>query len=173
MKKSIKGYEGQYSISSDGKVYSDKSNIELKQSIGTTGYYRVNLNNKDGGKTFKVHRLVATHFIENPNNLNIVNHKDGNKLNNNIDNLEWCDYTYNNRHARENRLCVTPKGIGNKHCKKVKRLDTGEIFPSLHEAALSCGILASKTSLSNHLAGRLPHFAGVKWEFVKDVDKSK
>jgi hypothetical protein len=173
MKKSIKGYEGQYSISSDGKVYSDKSNIELKQSIGTTGYYRVNLNNKDGGKTFKVHRLVAIHFIENPNKLNIVNHKDGNKLNNNVENLEWCDYSHNNRHARENGLCVNPKGTDSKHCKKVKRLDTGEVFPSLHEAALACNMLASKTSLSNHLAGRLSHFAGVKWEFVKGVDKAK
>lgn len=167
MRVPIKKYEGQYSITSDGRVYSDKNNIELKQSIGTTGYYRVNLNNKDGGKTFKVHRLVAIHFIENPNNLNIVNHKDGNKLNNNVDNLEWCDYTHNNRHARENGLCINPKGINSKHCKKVRRLDTGEEFPSLHEAALSCNMLSNKTALSNHLAGRLSHFAGVKWEFVK------
>ena len=48
MKTAVKGYEGKYSITSDGKVYSDMNSIELKQSIGTTGYYRVNLNNKDG-----------------------------------------------------------------------------------------------------------------------------
>lgn len=168
MKVAIKGYEGKYSITPEGKVYSDVNNIELKQSIGTTGYYRVNLNNKDGGKTFKVHRLVAIHFIENPNNYNIVNHKDGNKLNNNVDNLEWCDYTHNNRHARELGLCITPKGLNNKNCKKVKRSDTGEIFQSLHEAALACNKLASKSSLSNHLAGRLSNFDGTTWEFVKE-----
>ena len=164
---SIKGYEGMYSVSSDGKVYSDRNNLELKQSVGSTGYYRVNLNNKDGGKTFKVHRLVALHFIDNPNNFKVVNHKDGNKLNNNIDNLEWCSYAHNNIHARQLGLCVNPKGIDSKHCKKIKRMDTGEVFYSLQEAARSCGMYKNRSGLSNHLAGRLSTFAGTTWEFVE------
>ena len=167
MKTPIKNYEGIYSIDPTGKVYSDKNGLELKQSLTTTGYYRVNLNNKDGGKTHKVHRLIALHFIPNPDNYKCVNHIDGNKLNNNVLNLEWCTYTHNNRHARKLGLCTTPKGLDSTRCKKVRRLDTGEVFSSLFQAASACGQYASRSSLSNHLAGRTASFDGTIWEFIE------
>lgn len=165
--KDIPNYENKYKISSCGKVFSVLNNKELKQSIGTTGYYRVNLNNKDGGKTFKVHRLVAICFLENPNNHKCVNHVDGNKLNNNVNNLEWCNFSHNNKHARELGLNKTITGKGNPHNKPVKRLDTGEIFYSLVHAAKSCGKYRSRCTLSLHLSGKVKSFDNTTWEFVK------
>ena len=61
---------------------------------------------RKGSKTynFSVHRLVATYFVPNPNNFPIINHKDENNLNNRADNLEWCTYSYNTKHAYKNNL---------------------------------------------------------------------
>lgn len=163
----IKGYETLYAVTESGEIISLRTGLHIKQSKSTTGYLRVNLNNKDKGKTRKVHRLVAIHFLENPANLKCVNHKDGNKLNNHISNLEWCDYTHNNRHARQLGLCKTPKGVDSPRCKPVKRLDTNEVFPSLYEAAKACGKLKQRSSLSNHLAGRRSTFDNAKWKFLE------
>lgn len=163
----IRGYESLYAVTESGEVISLRTELCIKQSKSTTGYLRVNLNNRDGGKTHKVHRLVAIHFLKNPNNLKCVNHKDGNKLNNHFSNLEWCDYTHNNRHARKLGLCKNPKGLDSPHCKPVKRLDTGEVFPSLQEAAKACGKLKQRSSLSNHLAGRRATFDNAKWKLVE------
>jgi hypothetical protein len=162
----IKEYESLYAITECGKVISLATGMELKQSLTTTGYYRVNLNNKDGGRTHKVHRLVAKHFLSNPHNFKCVNHIDGNKLNNHVSNLEWCDYTHNNRHARKLGLCKNPKGLDSSACKSVRRLDTGQVFPSLQEAAKACGKFKQRSGLSNHLAGRNKTFDNAKWEFV-------
>jgi hypothetical protein len=164
----IKGYEGIYQISRDGKVFSLKNDLEFKLSIGTTGYYRVNLNNKDRGKTHKVHRLVALHFIPNPNNYKCVNHLDGNKLNNDMSNLEWCSHKRNNNHARELGLNPILRGLDSPLIKSVKRHDTGEIFLSLDSACRACGQYRNRSGLSNHLAGRHPKFDGTTWEFVNE-----
>lgn len=108
----IKGFEGLYEISNTGMVkslprlkhsnngdYYTREKI-LKQTSAQGEYYRVPLTDKNHiKKYFLVHRLIAQAFIDNPNNLQEVNHKDGNKLNNNINNLEWCDRKYNVRHA--------------------------------------------------------------------------
>lgn len=98
-----------YLISNLGKVYRyDKKSgkhIEVKQSINSGGYYTVTL--PRWGKEFKwmsVHRLVAMAFIPNPDNLPMVNHIDGNKLNNCVENLEWCTAYHNNKHARDTGL---------------------------------------------------------------------
>lgn len=64
------------------------------------GYYKVNLYKDGKAKGFFIHRLVANAFIDNPNNLPQVNHKDENKQNNNINNLEWCDNRYNTRYSQ-------------------------------------------------------------------------
>lgn len=103
MKKKITDYESYY-IYSDGKVFNSSTGKFLKGSIGEGGYhyYRLSKNNKK--KMFYAHRLVAEHFIDNPNNLPIVNHIDGNKLNNNIENLEWSSYSSNVKHAHQNNL---------------------------------------------------------------------
>lgn len=97
MRKQIKDYLNYY-IDEYGNVYNDLSGNILKGSIGENGYkyYRLSKNNKK--KMFYAHRLVAEYFLSNPNNLPIVNHKDGNKLNNNVNNLEWVSYSENSCH---------------------------------------------------------------------------
>lgn len=110
----IKGYEGLYQVSSignvrsleretrQGKGYYKREGKVLKPSIGKDGYLRVHLS-KDGKKsTVDVHRLVAIAFIPNEEGLPCVNHKDENKTNNVIENLEWCSYSYNNRYGNGN-----------------------------------------------------------------------
>lgn len=93
--KPIQGYEGLYYITKDGRVYSSIQNKWLKPIINNNGYPTVNLQ----GQKKLIHRLIAESFIPNPDNLPVVNHKDENKLNFSIDNLEWCTYKYNNNYG--------------------------------------------------------------------------
>lgn len=93
--KEIPGYEGLYEVSNQGNVRNVRRNTLLRLSKTNNGYKRVFLC-KNGIKTgFQVHRLVAQSFIPNPLNLPQVNHKDEDKTNNNVDNLEWCSAKYN------------------------------------------------------------------------------
>lgn len=102
--KEIIGFE-RYIIDIDGLIYDTKRNKLVCQWIDTVGYYQCVLRGSDGKKYYKrVHRLVANTFIPNPNNLPQVNHKDGNKLNNNINNLEWCTNSENTQHGYDNEL---------------------------------------------------------------------
>lgn len=103
MRKQINGYNNYY-IYDNGDVLNISTNKILKGSIGENGYKYYRLS-KDNNKTmFYAHRLVAEHFLENPNSLPIVNHKDGNKLNNQLSNLEWVSYSENTKHAHDNNL---------------------------------------------------------------------
>jgi len=90
-----------YLISDDCQVKSLKFGKEriLKSDIDTRGYKYVVLYKNGKGKHYTIHRLMAIAFIPNPDNKRCVNHKDGNKLNNLIDNLEWCTHSENNKHA--------------------------------------------------------------------------
>lgn len=130
--KDIIGYEGLYRISSFGRIKSSHINKKgigwqlLDGSIDAKGYKRINLY-RDGAKTnWKIHRLVAIHFIENPDNKKEVNHKDGIKLNNRIENLEWCSTLENMRHAFANNLI--PFRIGKMNGRaKLKESDITQI----------------------------------------------
>lgn len=93
--KDVKGYEGLYKVSNLGRVKAIRNNLIRKPRAGRHGYLYVNLCKNGVHKTFKIHRLVALHFIENPNNHPMINHKDEIKTNNIVDNLEWCDEKYN------------------------------------------------------------------------------
>lgn len=95
--KDVVGFEGIYLVSNTGKIYSKLTNKILKTCISNRGYELVCLkNDTHKRKQYTVHRIVANAFIPNINNDPIINHKDENKLNNNADNLEWCNYHYNN-----------------------------------------------------------------------------
>ncbi len=92
--KDVRGYEGIYQVSNLGNVKTLKRNMLLKVN-NTSKYDYVKLYKNGKGKVKKIHRLVAENFIENPNKLECVNHKDENKKNNNVNNLEWCTKKYN------------------------------------------------------------------------------
>ena len=104
--KDIKGYEGYYKITKDGDVFSIRSNRFLKLNYKKNGYVYIELNVDGVAKTHRVHRLVAEVFIPNPENKPFVNHKDGVKSNNHIENLEWVTGTENNLHAIRNKLAI-------------------------------------------------------------------
>ena len=118
--KPIKDYEGLYSITSDGRVYSHgrfvtngkdwRDGMYLKGDISNRGYIRVDLHVRQEHDKRSVHRLVGEYFVENPEDKPQINHIDGNKLNNNASNLEWCTQTENNRHARDTGLNKGPIG---------------------------------------------------------------
>lgn len=92
-----------YSVSNLGNVRNDKTGTMLKGFISNTGYRQVMIPFKNGEKptNYLVHRLVGYFFLANPNTLPYINHKDEDKLNNSVDNLEWCNPLYNVRYSRE------------------------------------------------------------------------
>ena len=91
----IKGYEGRYAITEEGKVWSYKRKKWMKTRTSNAGYESINLTDGKRTKETFIHRLVAEAYIPNPDNLPVVNHKDEDKTNNNVSNLEWCTYKYN------------------------------------------------------------------------------
>lgn len=101
--KPITGYEGLYEVSSFGNIRTIKrqgtNSRTIKQQIDRKGYCYVSLCENGKYKRSSVHRLVATAFIENLKELPCVNHKDENKANNCVNNLEWCSYRYNNNYG--------------------------------------------------------------------------
>ena len=117
----IKNYEGLYRVNAIGEIYSVRFNRVLKQfyrgSRSDNKYLVVDLNKDGTRKTTSVHRIVAETFIPNPRNLPCVNHKDGNKDNNCVENLEWCTYSENNFHACRMGLKKIPSGTKNKNSK--------------------------------------------------------
>lgn len=101
MEKKISGFEN-YTINEAGEVYSLKRKKFLTQFL-CNGYPRVGLVGDDGKRHHCfVHRLVAEAFIDNPDGLPCVNHKDENRQNNSVSNLEWCSYKYNNNYGNHN-----------------------------------------------------------------------
>ncbi len=97
--KEIEGYE-RYRITTDGRVYDTKRGEFLCSWVDTVGYCQVYLKDEEGKKHSKrIHRLVALAFIPNPDNLPQVNHKDLDKLNNSLDNLEWVTNSRNTQHG--------------------------------------------------------------------------
>ena len=114
-----------YHVYENGKVYSISSNKFLSQDTSNS-YARVNLRNKKGFKRFFVHRLVAKLFL-NLSKYEIINHKDGNKLNNHYINLEWCSYSYNLNYAYKTKLRKIR--VGEKmHTSKLKIHDVRNNF---------------------------------------------
>ena len=125
----IKGYENLYAITEDGKVFSHRSKLFLKPRNNRYGYCEVKLWKNRKVSTKLIHRLVAEAFIPNPNNYSQVNHKDENKNNNSVDNLEWCTSKYNMNYG------TVQERINSHKLKKVKCLETGIIYNSATECS--------------------------------------
>lgn len=100
--RSAKDYEGLYEVSNLGRVRNVVSGVILKPVKDRDGYLQVTLYSQLPRKNFKIHRLVAQAFLPNHDNLPQVNHKDENKENNRVDNLEWCNAEYNHNYGTRN-----------------------------------------------------------------------
>lgn len=131
--KDIVGYEGEYAITRDGRVWSYKRKKFLKPGL-VRGYYQVVLCKDGKRKRYYIHRLVAQTFIPNPDNLSQVNHKDENKQNNCVENLEWCDAKYNANYGTRNERVAKKQSIP-VYCEELNR-----IFKSQVEAARELGL---------------------------------
>ena len=114
--KNIIGYEKLYKISNTGKVYSLITHKIMAGNL-RSGYKNVQLSKNGSRKNFQIHRLVAVHFIDNPNNLPIVNHIDYCRTNNSVENLEWVTQKENVRHSicnmvGKNHICTAEENYG-------------------------------------------------------------
>ena len=162
----VKGYEGLYSVTSKGEVIGLKSGKVLKPT-SVRGYLRVKLYKDAQSKSISIHRIVANAFIPNEHNKSQVNHKDGNKGNNNVENLEWVTQSENQIHAYRNRLNTTAYAVdANKKRVAQKRLDGGllRIWDSMSEASRSTGIPVS--NITHCCKGRINHAGGYKWDYL-------
>ena len=134
----VLGYEKLFSVTEDGEVYSKRTNKILKQVNSGKGYLTIptKIGGRDGVyKTFRVHRMVAEAYIENPHKKPFVNHLDGDKHNNKVSNLEWCTAKENFNHAMQIGLYIHSVGEANGSSKltKDKVLNIRERYTPRHK----------------------------------------
>lgn len=165
--KDIKGYEGLYAVTSCGKVWSYKRKKFLSIWDNGNGYSYVTLFNGDKKRNFRVHRLVAEAYLENPNGYQEINHKDENKKNNALPNLEWCSRKYNCNYGSRNKKKVI--GISFLEETKGKTKFKAVSFNSITEAAAALNIAAS--NISNCLHEKRASAGGYVWFFLEDKDE--
>ena len=172
--KDIVGFEGFYKVSNKGNVYSverrdSRGNIcegrVLKPGYTSCGYLQVGLSKNGKSKTRTVHRLVAETFLPNPNDLPQVNHRDEDKDNNNVENLEWCDTKYNINYGTGSERAAQTR------FKKVKatNIKTGEVltFNSAKEAKKKGypGVVVACRGVY-HTSGHL--YKGFIWQYYEE-----
>ena len=123
-------FDCKYEISNVGTIINSKTGNKLRINVNNNGYKYVQLSTNGKRRTYRIHRLVAETFLKNENNLPYINHKDGNKLNNDVKNLEWVTARENNIHARETGLIRDNKPIVSIDIKTGEKRE----FKSLSEA---------------------------------------
>lgn len=158
--KRIPGYS-KYRISKDGQVYSSISKRLLKatKSEGERMTVHMKPDDRKKGKPEYIHRLVALAYLPNPENHPIINHIDGDPSNNIVDNLEWCSYSHNSKHAFDAGLNKNRRPI-------VKLSPEGEVlerFKCAGDAAETLGV--SRTALAPVLRGDIEIYKGFRWEY--------
>lgn len=163
--KEIQGYNGRYFISSNGQIKNKYGKI-LKPWI-RNGYYTIGLMINKKRTNYYVHRLVAEYFLSNPDKQrNFVNHLDGDKLNNNVSNLEWCTQQENVQHAYETGLLVpTVENLVRFDRKPVIRIEDGKWFSGVTEAANQMDVCEAAMSkcLNKGLSATC---CGYHWKFA-------
>jgi hypothetical protein len=164
-----------YSVSNFGNVMNTKTNKKMKL-CNKSGYYHIGLTNNIRRNTFKVHRLVAMSFIENSENKPEVNHKDKNKLNNNVSNLEWVTRTENNKHRCEGVKITCNK---NKPILRLNKDDENELqkYNSIEDAGkwalenkFTSTVHNGRNSVGNCVNGLSNSAYGYKWKYVENND---
>lgn len=164
----IEGYEGLYQVSNLGNVKSLNYNRTGKERIlkatKDNGYLSVCLY-KDGiKKSYKVHRIIALAFLPNPDNLPQVNHKDEDKTNNRVDNLEWCNSKYNNNYGTRNKRSGESQTNHPKFSKQVLCVETGVIYPSTRQVERKLGFANSNISAACN--GKYKRAYGFHWRYI-------
>ena len=167
--KDIKGYEGIYQISNEGRVKrlagspKCKKDRILKNSTTSNGYLFVSLCNKGQHKLYRVHRLVLETFspIENMENLQ-VNHLDEDRTNNKLNNLQWCTCQDNINYGNRANKYVKTRG------HKVRCIETGKIYSSLREAEKDTG--CGHAHIAECAKGLATHCKGLHWEYVDNYE---
>lgn len=139
--KDIIKLNNRYQISNKGNIRNKETRIILIPQIQKAGYYRFSckpffINGDKRTISILIHQAVAISFIDNPNNYREVNHKDGDKSNNNVDNLEWCTRKHNIKHAFQNNL-KSHRGIKNTR-SKLSESDVLEIYKSNIRSCVLC-----------------------------------
>lgn len=176
--KDVVGYEGLYQVSSLGRVKSYARLVKCKSGYRKQpskiltncfdgSYYHVTLFRDSKRKMVLVHQIVAIAFIPNPQNKKTINHKDGNKLNNKVENLEWATYSENILHAFRTGLNVaqTTHYRGVRVYKYVDKSFVGE-YSSLHDAANKLRLNVSH--ICSVLKGRFKHTGGYVFEYTNN-----
>lgn len=146
-----------YEVSSMGQVWSKYKNRLLQIYVRPDGYEEVSLYTDRGKINVLVHRLVAVNFIDNYPELT-VNHLDGNKRNNKVDNLEWCTQKENVRHAFRTGLSKSGRQTS------IRIIETGEVFES--QTACAEFIRGNQGTINACLKGRLKSHKGYTFEYV-------
>jgi hypothetical protein len=159
--KPVKGFETKYMISNLGRVKSLSTNVILSPADNGNGYMRVNLYGSGKHHTKYIHVLMVEAFIPNPDNLTEVNHKDENKANNTLSNLEWCTHVYN---------CNYGTRVERTREKKSKPIAqyklTGELVKVWNNIAeIRQAFNCSRSSIYNCLSGISKSSHGYKWSF--------
>ena len=161
-----------YVVSNTGRCRHKGSDYDHSTRL-KKGYLVTDLYSQGKRRTERIHRLVAEAFVPNPDGKPEVNHKDGNKLNNRADNLEWCTKKENCRHAWDNGLVKPSRSMlgrknpnGGRKGKPIRIIETGEVFNTLKDCEEAIG--GNNRHINDCLRGRQRSHRGYHFEYVDD-----